>query len=786
MRPRTSRASRGFAPPLLALLALLALTRAPSASADVAGGASGSLGASEARGAARATPLRVGDAGARVARVTATPGEPLASAQAVEVRGFSRLTQPHKAFHHVTLEVFDDARSSFARNECELRYADGRRVKSARRGPGWPRKRDAVLKFAKANFGASEAPSVETSNGAGNERTTPPTLVADFGPFDATRVVVRCGGVSSGVSPGFEKRQNTNNVPGGAFTVTFEIGGNDRDVATRRWRFILGTTLVLFAPRLADVAAAYYATGAVLGVAALLFFFAAKAARIVPGGRVARMGAGLAAAVSAFVVPPEHVTKVFEMYISLWLAPARLVVVAARRALFGGYESFAGYGSRGGSFAEADSASDLNASDLKASPLEAVTLAYALAGTALTLAGAGAGLWATNAWVIDKSTGEVAAPAAAFARVAARALGATLLQFCTADAALGGALASIALVSAVAESARGGSLARALSMGALNGKKTDSRRRRVSRGDARRVSDSDGSRRSDWSDSDDEDEEERRGSRGRFETNTTPRSRGSARGRSAQFSGSASGLRRRGRERARSRDAELESSDEEDARSPGWNWFGGASRSRRGRRRRRGDGGYGTPTTLDPEPRTPPVVLVGTGAGALGASPGRTPGAGLRPWRSPRGGSASPFSFGFFFSESRSPRTVRRDSDSEDDADGDALLRERHRAAAAAAAGARRAAGRSGRSGHVTRTRTSSATRGGEELAAEANPVPVGMAARARGRFMTRAEYDAQGAERTDRGLDELCGTPEFAKWMAKQSHRVRLVATDLDSDEDR
>jgi hypothetical protein len=51
---------------------------------------------------------------------------------------------------------------------------------------------------------------------------------------------------------------------------------------------------------------------------------------------------------------------------------------------------------------------------------------------------------------------------------------------------------------------------------------------------------------------------------------------------------------------------------------------------------------------------------------------------------------------------------------------------------------------------------------------------------------MTRAEYDAQGAERTDRGLDELCGTPEFAKWMAKQSHRVRLVATDLDSDEDR
>ena len=763
-RPRTSRASRGFAPPLLALLALLALSRAPSASADVAGGASGSLGASEARGAARATPLRVGDAGARVARVTATPGEPFASAQAVEVRGFSRLTQPHKAFHHVTLEVFDDARSSFARNECELRLADGRRVKSARRGPGWPRKRDAVLKFAKANFVANEKLSVADDRAA-NDRATrttrsAPTLVADFGPFDATRVVVSCG-VSS-PSSGFDRHDTNVHVRvDDAFTVTFEIFGNDRDVTTRRWRFILGTALAMFAPRLADVAAAYYVSGAILGVAALALFFAAKAARIVPGGRAARTGAGVVAAVSAFVVPPEHVTKVLEMYVSLWLAPARLVVAAARRALFGGSSRFLDLDG-----ARTEYAGDPNVSDEGA--LEAVTLAYALAGTALTLAGAGAGLWATNAWVIDKSTGEVAAPAAAFARVAARALGATLLQFCTADAALGGALASIALVSAVAESAKSGSLARALSFFTRTKKK-----RRVSRGDARRESDSDRSRRSDWSDSDDEDEEER--ARGRFETNTTPRSRGSARGRSAQFSGSASGLRRRGRERARSRDAE--SSDEEDAPSPGWNWFGGASRSRRGRRRRRGDGGYGTPTTLDPEPRTPPVVLVGTGAGALGASPGRTPGAGLRPWLdslSLRGGSASPFSFGFF---SRSPRaaSASRDSDSEDDADGDALLRERHRAAAAAAAGARRAAGRSGRSGHVTRTHT-----------AEANPVPVGMAARARGRFMTRAEYDAQGAERTDRGLDELCGTPEFAKWMAKQSHRVRLVATDLDSDEDR
>ena len=66
---------------------------------------------------------------------------------------------------------------------------------------------------------------------------------------------------------------------------------------------------------------------------------------------------------------------------------------------------------------------------------------------------------------------------------------------------------------------------------------------------------------------------------------------------------------------------------------------------------------------MDPEPRTPPVVLLGTGAGALGASPGRTPGAGLRPWLF-----SSPFSFGRGGSGSR-------DSDSEEDLDGSAPTR---------------------------------------------------------------------------------------------------------------
>jgi hypothetical protein len=40
---------------------------------------------------------------------------------------------------------------------------------------------------------------------------------------------------------------------------------------------------------------------------------------------------------------------------------------------------------------------------------------------------------------------------------------------------------------------------------------------------------------------------------------------------------------------------------------------------------------------------------------------------------------------------------------------------------------------------------------------------------------LTRAEFDAMGARETERGLDELCGTPEFARWMRRNAARVRL-----------
>ena len=734
MRPRTSRASRGFAPPLLALLALLALTRAPSASADVAGGASGSPGASEALGAARARPLRVGDAGAS-ARVTATPGEPLARAQAVEVRGFSRLTQPHKAFHHVTLEVFDDARSSFVKNECELRFADGRPLRS-RRGPGWPRKRDIALKYlTRETSNANEAADASLSGAYPK-----PSLVADLGPFDVARVIATCGAAS--------EVPQTN-----SFTVTFRVVANDSELRVRKWRFVAGIALVAFAPRLADVAAAYYVAGALLGVVALAFLFVAKMARAVPGGRATRAGAGVLAAVSAFVVPQEHVSKVLEMYVSLWLAPARLTLAAARRALFPSISSSSSssYGAEMGSY-------DLSSSTPDDSYL---TLAYALAGTVLTLAGAGAGLWATRAWVIEKKTGDVSTHVAAFARVAARALGAVLLQFCSLDSLFGGAAASIAVAMAVADNARA-------MADAWRGRGGDVYAKGRRNGKARRSAgglDSRDGRFVELSSSDSDELE-------RF----------SSRRRSGGTAGSYERWDRR--DESETDDDESDAVGKRDAKaSPGWNWFGGARGSSLVRRRRRDKNVSGkkthTPRTMDPEPRTPPVVLLGTGAGALGASPGRTPGAGLRPWLF-----SSPFSFGRGGSGSR-------DSDSEEDLDGDALLQERHRAAAAnGEASLRRSAGsgsaeKSGKKNAGKRRVSGKTKPTSARRSPDSNPVPVGMAARARGRFMTRAEYDALGAESTDRGLDELCGTPEFAKWMAKQSHRVRLVATDLDSDED-
>ena len=61
---------------------------------------------------------------------------------------------------------------------------------------------------------------------------------------------------------------------------------------------------------------------------------------------------------------------------------------------------------------------------------------------------------------------------------------------------------------------------------------------------------------------------------------------------------------------------------------------------------------------------------------------------------------------------------------------------------------------------------------------------PAGAAAASRGRFLTEVEFHELGRETTDRGLDELCGTPEFAKWMRRRAHKVRLEREDDDDDD--
>ena len=57
------------------------------------------------------------------------------------------------------------------------------------------------------------------------------------------------------------------------------------------------------------------------------------------------------------------------------------------------------------------------------------------------------------------------------------------------------------------------------------------------------------------------------------------------------------------------------------------------------------------------------------------------------------------------------------------------------------------------------------------------------MAAASRGRFLTASEFNAQSARATDAGLDELCDTPEFKRWMRDNAGRIRVTSSDSDDD---
>ena len=540
----------------------------------------------------------------------------------------------------------------------------------------------------------------------------------------------------------------------------------------RQLRFAAGFLLLMLAPFLSELAAAYYVTGMLLGVVALGLVLLTRVTRAVPGGRTTRAVGGVLAAVGAFVVPSEHLNKVLECYASLWLAPVSLAFRLAKR----------GGGSTEG-----------NASDSESDGV--FSFAYALAATFSILIGAGAGAWATKSWVIDRRTGDVGDGVAAFAKISFRVLSAVLFQFSTLDVFLGGIFVALAFTALAVENA--GHM-----MGVFSFRKNRRRQRPVG-GSA-------------YGNSDDE-----------LDGNTRSSSRASPT--SLRFGGS-----RDSSERARSSsrgprdsyDDDDDDDDDEPNTSPSWSWIsrGGGDRPRA--LRRRGSRKKSSPvTTMDPEPKTPPAIL--TGVGSLGAvrlkSPGRTPGLGLKPWRLLQ--QMTPFAM--WGGGGGAPG---RDDDSDEDADGDALGDARLLAAARTAASSLGSRGGGGKPVGLRK-----GNRGKESVqdrTAPRNDVPVGMAARSRGRFMTQTEFEDTGAASTDTGLgtrfpltqtppstfahtrpakgrltsvltvcphgaihntdalfylsqDALCGTPEFAKWMRQQAHRVRLTSRDFSDSDD-
>ena len=53
---------------------------------------------------------------------------------------------------------------------------------------------------------------------------------------------------------------------------------------------------------------------------------------------------------------------------------------------------------------------------------------------------------------------------------------------------------------------------------------------------------------------------------------------------------------------------------------------------------------------------------------------------------------------------------------------------------------------------------------------------PVGSAAAAFGRFLSADEHEHAGRIKTADALEQLARSPEFATWLAKNAHRVRVT----------
>lgn len=56
---------------------------------------------------------------------------------------------------------------------------------------------------------------------------------------------------------------------------------------------------------------------------------------------------------------------------------------------------------------------------------------------------------------------------------------------------------------------------------------------------------------------------------------------------------------------------------------------------------------------------------------------------------------------------------------------------------------------------------------------------PIGAAAAAYGRFLSQGEHHSVGALKTANEMDHLTKSPEFAAWLAKNAHRIRLTRAD-------
>lgn len=369
-------------------------------------------------------------------------------------------------------------------------------------------------------------------------------------------------------------------------------------------------------------------------------------------------------------------------------------------------------------------------------------LPYALAATIVMLAGAGIGLWVVRRWMIDEVTGGVAPSVAGFACVAMRVVGVVLLQFCTLDLLSGFALvgASLAVTFAdVAKSWPGGATSQRRSSSSSSSHGSGSSRpSRHRNGAARSILRRAGRY---FSDEEDEEEDAYEEEDGYEDTDgygdddqRGSRSPGLGVRRRAGF-----GRKTPGPGSTLSADRDDRIGDERPGRvvsgdGPGssrrgsflggvfgGHHSGGHSGSARKRRP--------LPESMDPEPRTPPATIVGAG-GAIGGGG--------------RGASAVGGLMGLFGGGKRAEKrgtTPRRS----------------------------KLGGRSAPSAVA---------------AASNSPLPpVGMAAASRGRFLTASEFNAQSARATDAGLDELCDTPEFKRWMRDNAGRIRVTSSDSDDD---